>query len=179
VGRLDPVKDQAGLVRAFAHLRRQHPAAILVIAGDGPCRPELEALIGALALGSDVRLLGERKDVPEVLRAMDVFVLPSLAEGISNTILEAMATGIPVVATRVGGSPELVLDGHCGALVDPGNRDALAAAIAGYLAEPRQREGHGHLARRLAVTRFGLETMRQNYAALYTDLVSRAVGSDA
>jgi sugar transferase (PEP-CTERM/EpsH1 system associated) len=174
VGRLDPVKDQAGLIEAFARVRRDHPRALLVIAGDGPCRPQLEALVATLGLGSDVRLLGERKDVPQVLQAMDVFVLPSIAEGISNTVLEAMATGLPVVATRVGGNPELVEDGVSGVLVRPGDRETLAAAIAGYLADPALRTAHGDGSRRLAVSRFGLGTMCAAYADLYTTLASPA-----
>ncbi len=179
VGRLDPVKDQAGLVQAFARVRRDHPGAVLVIAGDGPCRADLEALVGALGLDADVRLLGERKDVPQVLQAMDVFVLPSIAEGISNTILEAMATGLPVVATRVGGNPELVDDGTTGTLVEAGSPEALASAIAGYLADPGRRLAHGRASRRLAVARFGLSTMRQTYAGLYAALGSRAAGRRA
>jgi len=179
VGRLDPVKDQAALVHAFARVRRDHPGAVLVIAGDGPCRADLEALVGTLGLGTDVRLLGERKDIPQVLRAMDVFVLPSIAEGISNTILEAMATGLPVVATRVGGTPELVDHARTGILVAAGDPEALAAAISAYVGDPPCRREHGRAARRLAVARFGLATMRQTYASLYRALDPRTAGARA
>jgi sugar transferase (PEP-CTERM/EpsH1 system associated) len=170
IGRLDPVKDQAGLVRAFASVRMNFPDAGLVIAGDGPCRRELEALIASLDLGARVRLLGEQKDVPMVLRAMDVFVLPSIAEGMSNTILEAMASGLPVVATRTGGNPELVEDGVTGTLVPVGDPEALAGAIAGYLGDPVRRTSHGQAARQRAVERFDLGKMVAAYRDLYLAL---------
>jgi sugar transferase (PEP-CTERM/EpsH1 system associated) len=170
VGRLDPVKDQAGLIQAFDRLRARHPRAVLVIAGDGPCRQDLQAQVATLGLGDRVRLLGERKDVPTVLQALDVFVLPSIAEGISNTILEAMATGVPVVATRVGGSPELVDSGATGVLVPRQDPEALAAAIGSYLADPGLLARHGRAARQRVLDRFGLATMRDAYAALYSDL---------
>ena len=89
----------------------------LVIAGDGPLRARLEAEILAGGIGKQVCLAGERTDIPEVMRSLDVFVLPSIAEGISNTVLEAMASGLPVIATAVGGNPELVVPGETGELV--------------------------------------------------------------
>jgi sugar transferase (PEP-CTERM/EpsH1 system associated) len=170
VGRLDPVKDQLGLVAAFELVHQRHPRSALAIAGDGPCRADLVARVSALGLDSRVHLLGERADVPTVLRALDVFVLPSIAEGISNTILEAMATGLPVVATRVGGNPELVEDGITGTLVPRQQPRALASAIEAYLSDGRMLVTHGQAARRRAVERFGLVTMRDAYAALYAVL---------
>jgi sugar transferase (PEP-CTERM/EpsH1 system associated) len=167
VGRLDPVKDQATLIQAFARLAAE---AVLVIAGDGPCRNELRDQATALGLGDRVRFLGERHDVSQVLRAMDVFVLPSIAEGISNTILEAMATGLPVVATRVGGNPELVVPGVTGQLVPRQNPDALAESIGEYLSDPVQRSDHGAHARARATGVFGLDAMRDAYADLYARL---------
>src|SRR4030095_5782738 len=137
LGRLDPVKDQAGLVRACA----QTPGTgkrVVVIAGDGPSRPELERVASELGLADRVRLLGERTDVSLILQALDVFVLPSLGEGISNAILEAMATGLPVIATRVGGNVELVREGITGSLVEPRNPHALSQALDTYLGEPRR-----------------------------------------
>jgi sugar transferase (PEP-CTERM/EpsH1 system associated) len=174
VGRLDPVKDQAGLIRAFATLAPSHPEAVLVIAGDGPCRPALTRLIEDLGMASRVHLLGARPDVPAVLAAMDLFVLPSIAEGISNTILEAMASGLPVVATRVGGNPELVEHGVGGALVPAQEPAALAAAMAAYLDEPGIRALHGKSSRQRAAERFGLERMCSAYAGLYRDLLAGA-----
>ncbi|MGH7279381.1 MAG: glycosyltransferase, partial [Candidatus Rokuibacteriota bacterium] len=172
VGRLDPVKDQAGLLRAFARVATQHPDAMLLVAGDGPCRAELDTLAADLGLGGRARFLGEREDVPVVLRALDLFVLPSIAEGISNTILEALATGLPVIATRVGGNPELVDDGATGALVPARNPDALARAISAYVDDSHLRRLHGKAARQQAVERFDLAGMVARYRDLYLDLAS-------
>lgn len=170
VGRLDPVKDQATLIRAFGRLRSKYSDTMLLMAGDGPCRADLEALIASLCLRGHVRILGERDDVPRVLSALDIFVLPSIAEGISNTILEAMATGLPIVATRVGGNPELVEDGVNGILVPQQNPEALTTAIGQYLEDPHLRAIHGKSSRQRAVKRFGLEQMRDAYANLYASL---------
>ncbi len=168
VGRLDPVKDHAGLLAAFALVAEA--SAMLVIVGEGPCRSPLETRVRALGLGERVRLLGERGDVALLLRGLDVFVLPSLGEGISNTLLEAMATGLPVVATRVGGNPELVEDGVNGRLVPPADPGALAGALAEYLADPALRALHGKTSRQLAVERFGLDRMAARYRKLYRGL---------
>ena len=112
VGRMETVKDQITLARAFLHLVQTDPEARehlrLVMIGDGPLREESQKLLGVAGAGDLVWLPGERADIPEIMRVLDLFVLPSIAEGISNTILEAMASGLPVVATRVGGNPELV-----------------------------------------------------------------------
>jgi sugar transferase (PEP-CTERM/EpsH1 system associated) len=175
VGRLDLVKDHAGLLRAFARVRAAHPATVLVLAGDGPCRAVLARLAGQLGLGAAVRFLGLRPDVPAVLRALDVFVLPSIAEGISNTLLEAMATGLPVVATRVGGNPELVEADVTGTLVRAGDPAALAAGILRYVEDPHLRELAGKAARQQAVARFDLAGMLARYRELYAAL-ARARG---
>jgi sugar transferase (PEP-CTERM/EpsH1 system associated) len=166
IGRLDPVKDQAGLIRAFAQTTNAGKSA-LVIAGDGPSRGHLEAVIKELGVGDRVRLLGERDDVPAILHALDVFVLPSLGEGISNAILEAMATGLPVIATRVGGNGELVRDGITGRLIEPRRPEVLAEALTGYLGDPVRARSHGAAGRERAVGEFGLERMLAGYAALY------------
>jgi sugar transferase (PEP-CTERM/EpsH1 system associated) len=179
VGRLDPVKDQAGLIRAFAKVRSAHPEALLVVVGDGPCRAELENVAAASGQGEHVRLLGNRDDIPAVMSALDVFVLPSIAEGISNTILEAMASGLPVVATRVGGNPELVEDGIGGALVPRQDPSALAAAIAAYVADPELRRRHGLASRQRATGHFSLERMAEAYANLYTNLAAGRLARSA
>jgi sugar transferase (PEP-CTERM/EpsH1 system associated) len=172
VGRLDPVKDHAGLVRAFATLMRAYPDAVLVVAGDGPCHHELAGLVTELGAGRRVRLLGERRDVPQLLTAMDLFVLPSIAEGMSNTILEAMATGLPVVATKVGGTQELVEDGATGRLVPPKDPRALAEAIAGYLDDPHLRTIHGKASRQRVSESFGLDGMCHAYENVYGRLLA-------
>jgi len=171
VGRLDPVKDHLGLVRAFAALAPSHPDARLVIAGDGPCRDELATLVQSLGLRARVHLLGERRDIPQVLAALDLFVLPSIAEGMSNTILEAMATGLPVVATRVGGNPELVEDGVTGRLVPVRDHQALVTAIAAYLDDPLVRGLHGKASAERIRQHFSIEQMRRQYEELYHRLL--------
>jgi glycosyltransferase involved in cell wall biosynthesis len=111
-----------------------------------------------------------RQDVPLLLRGFDAFVLPSLAEGISNTVLEAMATGLPVVATRVGGNPELVEHGVTGALVPADNPLVLAAALRCYVEDGRLRDAHGDAARRRVLQHFTLERMAQGYHDLYVSV---------
>ncbi len=135
VGRMQTVKNQTDLARAFIEVLRLVPALRkrlrLVMIGDGSLRQPVQALLEEAGCADLAWLPGERGDVPDVLRGLDCFVLPSLAEGVSNTILEAMACGLPVIATDVGGNSELVDDGSTGILVPPGNVPALAAAIAG------------------------------------------------
>lgn len=178
VGRLDPVKDQAGLIEAFGAVVRTHPDVCLAIVGDGPCRDELTALVAGLSLEKHVYLLGERRDIPVVLSAMDCFVLPSIAEGISNTILEAMAVGLPVVGTRVGGTPELVDDGVTGRLVPALDVTALAAAIESYVADPSLRRHHGQAGRQRAIEQFDLERMSRAYTYLYAQLIPGRPGEE-
>jgi sugar transferase (PEP-CTERM/EpsH1 system associated) len=178
VGRLQAVKDQRSLVRAFAHLVAQRaPGAErlrLAIAGEGPIQEQLEAEILAGGIGTRVWLGGARADVPEVMRSLDVFVLPSLAEGISNTILEAMASGLPVVATAVGGNPELVEHRRTGTLVPPADYVALADALAPYIADPLLRRRHGEAGRRRVEAEFSLDHMVDRYVALYQTLIDAA-----
>lgn len=166
VGRLDPVKGQAGLIQAFSGIPRDIPS-LLVIAGDGPCRAELDAVARATGCQDRVRILGEREDIPAVLRALDIFVLPSLGEGISNAILEAMATALPVIASRVGGNGELVTDGVNGRLVEARRSDVLAEAIAGYLTDSVLAAAHGAAGRTRVEREFSLERMLASYDELY------------
>jgi len=172
VGRLDPVKDQAGLVRAFAVLHDTHQDTRVLIAGDGPCRGDLAALIVQLGIQDRVHVLGERRDIPMVLAAMDVFVLPSIAEGVSNTVLEAMATGLPVVATDIGGNPELIEDGVTGRLVPRRDHAALAAGIEAYLDDAHLRALHGKASRQRVVEHFALDRMARAYVDLYSGLLT-------
>jgi sugar transferase (PEP-CTERM/EpsH1 system associated) len=179
VGRMQAVKDHLTLVRAFISLAAQHAAARLVIVGDGPTRAAaLEALRNA-GLADRAWLPGTRNDVPELMRSFDVFVLPSLSEGISNTILEAMAVGLPVVATRVGGNPELVEDGTTGRLVPSSDPAALALALAGYLSSPESALAHGAAGRRRVESRFSLDAMVAAYDAVYEQSLAAARGATA
>ena len=178
VGRLQPVKNQLLLLRAFAAAVSRAPrsmdTASLLIVGEGPMRPALESAIVEFSLHSRVHLAGARNDIPDALREMDVFVLPSLAEGISNTILEAMATGLPVVATRVGGNSELIEDERTGALVETGDWSALADRLIAYASDAALRARHGRAARARAEREFSLDAMVQSYTALYDSLLGRS-----
>lgn len=170
VGRLDPVKDQVGLLAAFAAFPDSPSGPRLAIVGEGPCRQALEGEIARLRLTGRAQLCGERRDIPSVLRAFDVFALPSRAEGISNTILEAMATGLPVVATDVGGNPELVEPDVTGRLVPAGDPPALEAALRSYVSDPYLRAQHGKAGRERVLQHFSLERMAQAHTDLYASL---------
>ena len=177
VGRLEVVKGQDLLIRAWPEVERL-TARIgrplrLILVGDGSQRAHLEALARELGIGERVVFAGQRVDVPAVLRAMDVFVSPSLNEGISNTVLEAMATGLPVVATRVGGNPEVVTEGVTGRLLDAQEPRELATAIADIVRSDSVRESMATASRRHALERFGLDGMVARYDALYSEVSTR------
>ena len=174
VGRLQTVKDQLNLVRAVAIARGQGGAGArlrLIIAGDGPQRAEVEAEIAATGIGDITWLAGARSDVPEIMRALDIFALPSQAEGISNTILEAMASGLPVVATDVGGNAELVVEGETGALVPAQDPHAMAQAFLRYTADAALRQSHGAAGRRRVERNFSIDNMVARYTRLYEQLL--------
>ncbi|MGE0335815.1 MAG: TIGR03088 family PEP-CTERM/XrtA system glycosyltransferase [Gammaproteobacteria bacterium] len=172
VGRLQAVKDQATLLRAFAGMHPAAPEARLIVAGDGPLRGELAALAGELGIATSTAFLGATDRIPDMLRALDVFVLPSLNEGISNTILEAMASALPVLATAAGGNVELVTDGVNGHLFAPRDVTTLGALLTTYCTDPALRARHGAAARADALARFSLEAMVDGYAAVYDRVLS-------
>jgi len=167
VGRLDPVKHHAAVLAMLSTLRSAHPQLRVLIAGDGPEREALAQAIERLHLQRSATLLGHCDDVPAVLSMMDVFVLPSLGEGMCNTLLEAMAVGLPVVATRVGGNPELVVDAVTGRLVTAGNAGMFAAAVASYADNESLRQDHGAAGRRRVLEHFRIEQMADRYLKLY------------
>jgi sugar transferase (PEP-CTERM/EpsH1 system associated) len=174
VGRMQPVKDQVTLVRAMIELWRSDDSARewlrLALVGDGPLRADVEELLRRENVTDCAWLAGARDDVPRVMRGLDLFVLPSLAEGVSNTLLEAMASGLPVVATRVGGNPELMEEGRSGTLVPPADPRAMAASIRRYFLNRGAARREGVLAREIAARRFGLDVMVANYLNLYDRL---------
>jgi sugar transferase (PEP-CTERM/EpsH1 system associated) len=168
LGRLVPVKNQALLIDAARLLHERGVEATVMIAGDGPLRQELEAQAAAAGVGDRVRLLGHRSDPEVVLSALDVYVLTSTSEGLPNTVLEAMATGLPVVVTQVGGADELVQHNVTGFLVPSAAPDALARTLATLLGDEGLRRTTGAAARIRAETEFGLSGMIRRYQALYT-----------
>lgn len=177
VGRIQPVKDQATLLEAFARLLAKQPALRtklrLVVVGDGPLLGDLKARAAQLAIADFTCFPGATSEVPQAMRALDWFVLPSLNEGISNTILEAMACGLPVVATRVGGNPELVDDGISGRLFTPRDVPALADLLLQYALDVPLRTAHSSAARHIAEERYSLASMVTRYAATYDAVCAR------
>ena len=166
VGRMDPVKDHSTLFEAFRQIREEIPKAILLVVGDGPHRNILEGLSG-----EGVIFLGNRKDVAQILKALDVFVLSSLNEGISNTILEAMASGLPVIATEVGGNPELVEHNRTGFLVPAKMPLAISNAIKHYAADIALRQTHGKAGRQRVADQFSIRNMVSSYETVWRRVV--------
>jgi len=176
--RMQPVKDPMNLVHAFVRLLARWPRlrarARLVLIGNGPLYTEAENELRSAGVEQFAWLPGARNDVAQLLRGFDAFVLPSLAEGISNTILEAMATGLPVVATRVGGNPELIRDGETGVLVPRSDPEALAHALRTYIEDPALAARHGRAGRARVEQEFSLEAMMRRYMAVYDDVLGVA-----
>lgn len=174
VGRLVRVKDQMTLAQAFVKLLEREPdsrsTARLVIVGDGPMRDELHRYLADHDVLDMCWFAGARDDIADLLRCLDVFVLPSLNEGISNTVLEAMASGLPVVATDVGGNPELVANDVTGVLVPVADADALASALEQYSGDREMIATHGAAARERAEREFSLERMVEKYLSIYDAL---------
>lgn len=175
VGRLEPSKDYATLVSAFGRLLRCRGDVLLRIAGEGPVRPELAELVRSSGLLGAVELLGPRGDIPELMGSADAYVTASRAEGLPMTLLEACASGLPVVATAVGGTPDVVSEGESGFLVPPGDEAALAEAM-GRLAElsPDERERMGAAGRRRAELDFHLDRVVDRWEAIYLGLLRGA-----
>lgn len=175
VGRMAVVKDQLTLVQAFLQLldrvENARQRLRLVMIGDGPLRAEAQRLLQAAGAADLAWLPGDRDDIPALLRAFDIFVLPSLGEGISNTILEAMASGLPVVATRVGGNPELVQDGVTGRLVPSADPTAMADTLSELLAQSELRVRFGTAGRERVVQEFSIEHMVERYSQVYDALL--------
>lgn len=169
VGRLDAQKGHSILIEAMARLRKGFKCR-LVILGEGPLRPQLEAQIRRHKLEGAVMLLGERDDVTAWLSALEIFVLPSLWEGLPNSLLEAMALGLPCVASAVDGVPE-VLAGDCGVLVPPSNPAALYERLAKLIAEPELRAKYGAAAKERIGKDFSLIGMMSAYEQAYTDVL--------
>lgn len=167
VGRLAAIKNHALMVRAFARFASADDGARLVIVGDGPDRGALEALAGTLGVAGRIQFTGFRTDIEALLADADVFLLTSHYEGISMALLEAMRCGLPAIATRVGGVPETIRDGETGLLVDPGDEQQLATAMAQLAHSPALRHQFGERARAFLVHEYSLDAMIEKYSSLY------------
>jgi glycosyltransferase involved in cell wall biosynthesis len=172
LGRLHQEKGVEHLASAFHALLNAHPAARLLLAGDGPSRRLLEMAVDTLRLGPFVRFLGAVADPWPLLAGADIFALPSLREGMPNALLEAMAAGLPSVATAVGAVPEMVADGREAFLVSPGDAGALALALVELAARPALRQVMGTLARRRVEDAYRIETTVAGIERLYNELLA-------
>jgi sugar transferase (PEP-CTERM/EpsH1 system associated) len=169
IGRLDPVKNHQGLIHAVRLLQESGRRVRLVIVGDGPLRRDVQQFGQMLNPGA--LMLGYRRDVERLYRIFDIFVLNSFAEGMSNTLLEAMASAVPTVCTRVGGNTELIADGERGILVSPGDDEKLANALLRFISSPSERRDYAAKARRFAEESFSLRSMSEQYTGLYQSVV--------
>jgi len=171
IARFHPIKDHPMLIRAFAIVAAHLPNVDLLLAGEGPDRGRLEELVQSLAITERVKFLSVRKDVPELLKATDLFALTSISEAASLTLMEAMASGCPVVVTDVGGNPELVRQGIDGALVPRGDIEACAKAMIAILSDSATAERMGNAGRERAMERFDLQRTVDRYYQLYQRFV--------
>ncbi|SFR58746.1 Glycosyltransferase involved in cell wall bisynthesis [Marinobacter daqiaonensis] len=171
VARLDPVKNQAMMLEAFARVLPRWPDTWLLMVGDGPARTSLEQQARTLGIADRVIFTGFRPEPADYLAAMDLFLLTSHTEGTSMTLLEAMSLGIPVIATAVGGNPEIVGDGETGLLVPTDNPVALAVAIEDLLGNDAVRKGMGDAGRKRFDARFSVSPMVCGYEQLYQQML--------
>lgn len=180
VGRMQAVKAQTLLAQAFVQVLATRPELRahlrLVMVGDGPLRADCESTLRAAGVADLAWFAGERSDVPDVMRGLNCFVLPSVAEGISNTILEAMASALPVVATAVGGNAELVVNGRTGVIVPPADVNQLAAALASMAMNPAAAADAGLEGRLVLETRFSIDAMVAAYSSVYDSLLQPVAG---
>ena len=170
VANLRPGKGHDVLLEAAATVLRRFPRARFQLVGDGPMRPALQQRAAALGLGDRVEFLGHRDDVADLLRASDAFAFPSLMEAFPNAVMEAMALGLPVVATNVGGIPELIADRRNGVLVSAGDAPALAHGVLELLEHPEVAVALGRTARDTIGTGYSFERMTQAFEGLYESL---------
>jgi len=178
VGRLTPWKGHQVLLRAWRRVIERVPEARLLIVGEvafweDSYEQELKDLAAAMKLDRHVRWLGFREDVPDLLRASDLLVLPSVDEPFGRALIEAMAAELPVVATRSGGVPEIVVDGDTGLLVPPGDPEALGEAIAELLGEPERARELGRAGRRRALEKFDVRRVAQQVGRIYQEILGR------
>jgi len=178
VGRLVSVKNYPSLIKGFSLVQKVNPNTHLVLAGDGPERAELESQADRLKLANNVHFLGRRDDIPNLMNGFDLFVLPSFSEGLSNTLLEAMSCGIPVIASNVGGNPEIVKPNVSGFLYPSDDANALANILNSLCKAPHDINKLSMLAREHIVNHYSLKAMIGNYEDVYKhQLTSKSVTS--
>ena len=175
VGNLYPVKGHQYLIDSIPKVLSKCPDTSFVFAGRGALETELRGQVHRLGLDARVFFLGLRQDIPRILSMIDIFVLPSLSEGLSMAILEAMIAGKPVVATQVGGNPELVLNGETGFLTPPRDSQALAASLIALLMDKQQAQQFGERGKRRAERQFSLQNMVYAYQDLYDECLRSRV----
>jgi len=174
VGRFDPQKDYPNMLQAFARVVRKYPDTVLLIAGDGSLRETMENLARELGVEKQAKFLGIRRDIPQLMNAADAYVMSSSWEGMPMVLLEASATGLPIVATDVGGNREIVLEGKTGFLAPPGNPEALALAMVRLMDLPEEKRLEmGRKAREHVAEHFSLEKVVDLWEALYEELLRR------
>jgi glycosyltransferase involved in cell wall biosynthesis len=176
VGRLEPVKDQVVLIEAFRLIAAEHPEVKLCLVGNGTRREELVSLVARHDLAERVQILPGRTNLLPLFQEASIFALSSGAEGLPNVVLEAMAAGLPVVATRVGGLPEVVAPGRTGWLVPPRDVPALAAALNHLLSDPETSQAFGRAGREQAVRDFSLEAMVRGHEEVFLSLMRNRGG---
>ena len=173
IGSLIKKKGIEFLLQAGPQILEKHPYCRFLLIGTGPLQSQLEQLATSLEIRHSVIFAGPQTDIPSILAAMDIFVLPSLQEGLGVSVLEAMAAGKPIVASRVGGLPESVLQGETGFLVNPGDQDELARSLLGLLEDPGLRTRLGQAGKNRVETHFSSEQMALQYEALYWELLGK------
>jgi sugar transferase (PEP-CTERM/EpsH1 system associated) len=173
IARLAPVKDIGTLLKAMQIVLRECPDTLLQVVGDGPERDKLEKMAVDLGVGNKVEFSGFRRDIPEILSGIDIFTLTSLSEGTSITILEAMAAGIPVVATRVGGNPALIEEGVNGFLVSADHQEGLAQALLRLVRDESLRKRIGAINRKKAEEEHSIQSMTARYEKLYISVMNK------
>lgn len=175
VGRMQAIKDPLMLAHAFIQAATQHPSLRmrLVMVGDGPLRSQVQSTLEAAGVADLAWLPGERSDVADIMRGLHAFALPSLSEGISNSILEAMASGLPVVATDVGGNADLVVQGQTGHIVAAANPQGMALRLVQLASHPERARAMGQAGRERAQATFSMQAMVRTYQSVYDQQLQR------
>ncbi|NOZ64410.1 MAG: glycosyltransferase [Caldiserica bacterium] len=168
-----PEKGQRFFLEAVPHIKREFPETEFILAGEGEKRKAMENLCKEMGIDGMVKFLGLCEDIPAILSSLQVLVIPSVREGLPNVLLEALSTGTPVVATRVGGIPEVIRQGEEGILIPPGDPMSIKQAVCFLLSHPEKAREMGRKGRKLAENRFSLQRMLQDYEGMYLSLLSK------